>query len=818
MNWLVNGRILILAIAISGCTKNANVESVRSSNPTSEDQTATTLTISSPVEMEIVNKDLSVAGTCLAGVEIEVAGDITPVSPFFCTSGKYKFSLRLSNGDGNKEIRLRQLSKGRSASASVRVKMDDTSPQLSLITPATNANVSTSVILEGLCEGTNPVVITTSAQSYSAPCTSGNFATTLPLTGVADGTIVIQLSQSDSAENSSSLSLTLKKDTIAPVVAFTSPAANSNVNATFNLTGTCETGHVVEISGTGLSSMSSVSCVSGTFSASVAVSATSGTKAVIISQTDAAGNKGTQSRSFNYAAVGPAIAITSPAANSYFTNTVAVSGTCQSGLPIVFSGSGWISPASTTCTNGTFTATVSFTASDGVKTLIASQTNTNNETGASSRSFTRDQTAPTMTISNPAANTQIKSTAQLAGTCEPGLTITVSGTNVSVSPAPTCSSGGSYSTTVTLSGSDGNKTLSVAQTDVAGNTTTITRTVVKDATSPLIAFTSPAVDTSAETGLSINGSCESGLSVSITGAGVNSAQSAACSGSAFSANVVFSAGDGSKLVQISQTDAAGNTGSSTRTFIRLTPTPVLDGVALYNQHCSICHSSLAASTKRGRSAAQISSAINSISQMSSLKNLSTAQVNAIATALGDVEPPALEKVSDPIIPLGNRTYLESLYNDLFVATSNPTADDTKIKNLTSSLLLKQVVAHGGPCLKYDASCNTSQADTAPFALGSPSGNSMRKGYTTRTCEQVLEIDKSVTNVLGKVSFTVSTPINQTNVQTLFLLFNPGKTPTSAVLTSLVNIGTAAKNSGYSTTDQWRFTLLPLCLSSTLDIL
>lgn len=58
-----------------------------------------------------------------------------------------------------------------------------------------------------------------------------------------------------------------------------------------------------------------------------------------------------------------------------------------------------------------------------------------------------------------------------------------------------------------------------------------------------------------------------------------------------------------------------------------------DGAALYTTYCAGCHGALASSTKIGRTAAQIQSAIDTVSAMQSLSSLTSSQVQAIATAL-----------------------------------------------------------------------------------------------------------------------------------------------------------------------------------------
>lgn len=64
------------------------------------------------------------------------------------------------------------------------------------------------------------------------------------------------------------------------------------------------------------------------------------------------------------------------------------------------------------------------------------------------------------------------------------------------------------------------------------------------------------------------------------------------------------------------------------------PGPTVDGAALYTDNCADCHGALAASTKKGRTAAQIRQAIDSnIGNMGSLNSLSGEVVQAIAAAL-----------------------------------------------------------------------------------------------------------------------------------------------------------------------------------------
>ncbi len=69
-----------------------------------------------------------------------------------------------------------------------------------------------------------------------------------------------------------------------------------------------------------------------------------------------------------------------------------------------------------------------------------------------------------------------------------------------------------------------------------------------------------------------------------------------------------------------------------------TPPPAPQtGTVLYNTYCSGCHGVGAASSKRGRTASQITNAINTVPNMMNLSNaLNATQIQAIATYLGSI--------------------------------------------------------------------------------------------------------------------------------------------------------------------------------------
>ncbi len=90
------------------------------------------------------------------------------------------------------------------------------------------------------------------------------------------------------------------------------------------------------------------------------------------------------------------------------------------------------------------------------------------------------------------------------------------------------------------------------------------------------------------------------------------------------------------------------------TALAIAPTPApTDGAALYSSNCSSCHGQLANSDKRNATAAQIQTGISNVSGMRSLSNLTTTQIQAIATALGTTPAPTPTPTPTPTPACGS---------------------------------------------------------------------------------------------------------------------------------------------------------------------
>jgi hypothetical protein len=777
--------------------------------------------ITAPNASTAAQVGLTVSGTCQPGVNVQLSGTgLASAVTTTCASGTFSAPITFSNGDGSKNVIATQVNSFNETGTDSRSFIKDTvAPMIAIIEPSENTALQSTVLLKASCEAGLAVVIGGSglSQGQTVNCSSaGLLSATLALSS-GDGEKIITLTQTDAAQNRTSVSRKVIRDTTAPALTIASPAAGTSAQAGVTLTGVCESGLEVRVTGTGVSAAISGACTSGGYSIPILFSAGDGTKSITVSQTDAAGNPASVVRSFNRLTVAPMIAISAPAANTAAQTGVTLSGTCQTGLNIQLSGSGLASPSSTTCPSGTFSVAITFSANDGVKNVIVSQTDAAGNTGSDTRSFSRDTVKPIVTVAAPSENSFVQAAATFSGSCESGLPVTFWGTGVAQQSTAACSSG-VYSATITLSTGEGVKDVSVSQTDAAQNFTTVIRKVTKDTVAPALSITSPPAGTISDKGLTVMGACEANLAVEISGSGVLSPVSQTCSSTgSYSIAILFSSGDGVKTAVVTQRDLAGNQARVTRDFMRTT---AIDGASLYTANCAGCHGALSSSTKRGRSAQQIQDAINTISSMNSLKFLTAAEVDAISKALAvTTDAPKLE-VSAYTPTIGTRFHMESALTSIFVASSSPTTDDTNIQTRIRNLVGNKAGAIGGACSRYDSCAgNESQHETNVQAQSLPQSQAMRKGYIVRACEEVLSLnDKAVVNALSRAGLTTASAVNATNVNRMFEVFYPGKIPTSEVTTALVGIGMDAASRSYTAVDQWRLTILPLCSSAQLDLL
>jgi len=543
------------------------------------DTVAPVLAFTSPAAGSYIGSTFTVTGTCEAGLNVQLSGGgILPTATATCATGTFSALLTSSPLDGNKEVIASQTDAAGNTGSASRIFVRDTlPPRLTIASPANGSVVGTTVTLTGLCEAGLTINFTGAgiAAPGSTVCSGGGTYSINLTLSAGDGTKIVNAREVDAAGNASTADGSYLRDSTAPMVRFTSPDANTRGQSGLDVTGTCEAGLNVTLSGTGVAANVVTPCsAQGAFAASIVFSAGSGNKPVTASQTDLAGNTGSDSRTFISDNTPPSVTITSPAANSYLPTNFTVQGACETGLNVVLGGAGLAAEVTVACPTGTYSGAVTVSNGDGSKLVTAKQADAAGNVATASRTYLRDTTAPVLTITNPANGTTGRTGVTITGTCETGLTVNITGSGVNA-PSSTMCVNGNYSASITFSNNDGPKAVTLTETDGAGNSTQVNANFNKDETPPAIAITAPPEGTVAKDGLTVSGVCEAGLNVTIAGSGVANSVIVPCASGTFASPILFSAGSGSKAVTASQTDAVGNTGTSSRSFIRDTTSPIV---------------------------------------------------------------------------------------------------------------------------------------------------------------------------------------------------------------------------------------------------
>ncbi|MBV9654589.1 MAG: DUF4214 domain-containing protein [Acetobacteraceae bacterium] len=315
-----------------------------------------------------------------------------------------------------------------------------------------------------------------------------------------------------------------------------------------------------------------------------------GTYTLTVSETDAAGNTGSAPVTFTLDTTPPAapasLAI-DPASDSGtpgdgVTNVTqpVIDGTAEPGSTVVLSeGESQIGSATADPNTGAWQITPGAALSEGPHQLSATATDAaGNVSGASDPlSVTIDTTPPSVAITSPGGLTN-RGTQTVSGTDDPsetGQTVTVFDNGTAVGLATVGDDGSWQAANVTLS--EGDNSLTAQETDAAGNTGTSAAVLYTLDTVPPTVTPALADDTglSGSDGITndpaLTGTAEPNRTVTISNGSTVLGTTDADGNGAWSFTPQLA--DGTYTLTVSQTDAAGNTGSAPVTFTLDTAAP-----------------------------------------------------------------------------------------------------------------------------------------------------------------------------------------------------------------------------------------------------
>lgn len=460
------------------------------------DDSAPTVTITSPAANTPSQTTAVISGACETGLAVTLSGDISEVTTS-CSAGAYSETVTFTGTDGVKNIVASQTDAvGNTGTANRNLRKDTTPPTIAFTSPDANTQAKTTLIISGTCE-TSGSTITISGSGVNAPssatCSAGAFSATITFSAV-DGTKTVDIAQNDIAGNTGTATRDFIRNNAAPAMTLTGPPANTEAKTGVTLTGSCEDAYPVDVAGSGITNAGAFTCSGGLFSIPVTFTATDGTKSVSVSQTDAILNTITVNRDFIKDTTAPAVTITTPAANLHAQTGVTITGACETAYKVEVSGDLSNPSSLVTCSAGAYSYAVTFTANDGTKNIIVTQTDAAGNIGTDNRDFVKDTDGPDAPILTLLSNAISNSTSVSIGiTCDADfdavLFKTTSSTpSVSDPSWAACAS----PKAMTAATGDGMKTFYAFAKDTAGNITEVPSSIsmTLDQTNPTVSLTS----------------------------------------------------------------------------------------------------------------------------------------------------------------------------------------------------------------------------------------------------------------------------------------------------------------------------------------
>ena len=538
-------------------------------------------TITSPATTPYYSagNSITLSGGCVTGDTVNLTGG--SVQSMTCASSAYSFTIGKSS-DATYVFSVTQTGTSTSSAASQTWVRDTIVPSaVTVTTPASNPYISKNTVLtlSGACE-TGATVELTGADGQTTTCASSAYS--FNVSKSTDASYNFSLRQLDPAGNaSSSIARTWTLDTTAPSApVVTNPNSNPFTSGDSNLiiSGSCETGATVAMSG---SSTGSMTCASSSFSFTVNKT-TDATYNFTLAQTDTATNASasTTQQWVRDASIPPTPTITSVPTDPYYSNgsSITLSGACVTGNTVDLGGDYVLSDITTpagsdtlTCASSTYTFVIGKT-TDGPYSFTITQTNGSGASSSSvSQQWVRDTGVPAALVKlNPATSPYTAGgNLFVSGTCEAGIAVNLTGDSIQ---SMTCTAASTFTFTVSKS-VDATYNFSLAQTDLAGNTSSsLTQQWVRDSSvlpAPTIAV--PAVNPYRTNGnaITLSGSCTTGLTVNMTG---SSTQSVLCAANAYTFSL-SNTSDATYSYALTQTNGVSTSPSISQQWIRDTIAP-----------------------------------------------------------------------------------------------------------------------------------------------------------------------------------------------------------------------------------------------------
>lgn len=502
-----------------------------------------------PVPATVTVSTVSISGTVDAGASVSVTAGATALAgPVVYTSAtSWRCDVTgLVVGDNTISVSASNAAGITTPVQSVTVTYLAPAPALSVTSAVPGlTNVATLVVTGTVDAGaTVTVTNTTTAVSGAAAVAGATWSYTVAL---AEGLNSIGVSAQKPLSSAATAVMDVTLDTAAPLLVVSALSDGSYAGSQIqNITGTVSDRSAVTV----MVNDVQTTLVDGTFS--VPVTLNNGSNPISVVASDAAGNVSRDNRNIFYDVTSPVINIVSPMDNS-FTNNVnlQISGGVDEAATVTVAGV----PAVVDGSTNKWTANIDLVA--GLNTIEVVATDLAGNTSSLKRSVVLDTVKPILSISYPVQDIALnRSGMDIVGTVNDDSTIALTySLNGIVTPVPV--DAGNFVFHVAFA-SEGVYPVVLTATDLAGNATTTIRSIIYDATPPVL--TLDTVKWQAQSlGGKLSGTVEPGATVTVK-EGSNAIGRVIVDGNKWSADLSGINYSQTKLSVVA-VDAAGNSAS-----------------------------------------------------------------------------------------------------------------------------------------------------------------------------------------------------------------------------------------------------------------
>lgn len=401
---------------------------------------------------------------------------------------------------------------------------------------------------------------------------SGAWSVT-PTMSLAEGMQTVTATAVDDLGNATTDTTVVVVDSLTFVMV-TGPAdGSSTTDTTPTVTGTGEPGATVDVLVDEAVVGSVTVAADGTWSLDVPTALSTGMHRVRAEARDPSGNTAMSGENVFTIDDGTFVDLTSPTGTSR-DSTPEIRGTGEPGATISVEVAG-MTLTTTVAADGTWSVTPS-TLADGAYTIVVTATDARGNVASDTGSFVLD-TATSVAFLQPGdLGATGDATPELSGTSEPGATVTIT-IDGGVVGTVTVDAEGNWTFQVPSELAEGSHEVSVTATDLAGNTASDMGSFVVDRTTPSLEIRGPGDNTTTNDATpTISGTTEPRQLVTIVVDGVILGTALADETGAWRFESTAPLAEGMHRVEVTTTDAAGNTATDAHGFTVDLTAPAVD--------------------------------------------------------------------------------------------------------------------------------------------------------------------------------------------------------------------------------------------------